>query len=138
MYVKIKRRKKAFVFVSAIGILAANAITSLASTTEVQIINTGNTGAVVSSAVPRMTTFAEELYTEGLNVVSMINTTKDVKAHVDFLPDGCYVSKARAGLKQGSSTKYSTYTTNGMKTVKMINNPLQEDTAKNTWYTFFK
>jgi|GEM_PF-2198605 len=85
--------------------------------------------------MPTMGLFEEYLYTEGVNVISVINTTKGVQIPdgIRWLPAGYYVRKARAGLKQGKNIKHSAYTDNGTKSVSMFNNPLQKDYARNNW-----
>lgn len=131
--------KKGAALLLAAGMLVMNSFSSLAGEAEPQTFETEQTTSeTVSGISPRMGLFDHAVYTEGGKVISMIHTTKGVKAHVDWLPDGCYVQKARAGLKQGNKTKYSEYVTDGTASVSMTNNPLQKDYARNKWVYYFE
>ncbi len=85
--------------------------------------------------IPTMELFDQTLYTEGVNVISLISTTKGQKipSGIRWLPAGYYVRKARAGLQQGRTIKRSSYTNDGIRTVSMFNNPFQKDYARNNW-----
>lgn len=85
--------------------------------------------------MPTMGLFEQFLYTEGTNVISLINTTKGVQIPdgIHWLPAGYYVRKAHAGLKQGKDVKRSEYTNNGTKSVSMFNIPWEKDYARNNW-----